>query len=86
MIHLRRATVGATDQRLEGQPAEVPVGQMTTYEIRDLRRTLEETLAMAETPPYTRPREHLEQMLTEVLAEQADRARIRREPYSADDA
>jgi hypothetical protein len=73
-------------RRLEGQPAEHPIPQLTDFELRNLRTDLERTLAMAETPPYTRPREHLEQMLTEVIAEQDDRVRIRHEPYSADDA
>jgi hypothetical protein len=76
MIHLRHANVSATDQQI-GQPADYPVAQMTTYELRDLRQRLEEVLAMDELPPYTRPRGELQQTLTEVLAEQADRERIR---------
>ncbi len=63
--------------RLAGQPAELPVGQLTTYELRDLRRDLEELLALGTLPPYTRPRGELQQELADVIAEQAERARIR---------
>jgi hypothetical protein len=63
--------------RLQGQPAELPVGQLTTYELRDLRRDLEELLALDTLPPYTRPRSELRQELADVIAEQADRERIR---------
>ncbi|HEX2823578.1 MAG TPA: hypothetical protein VHO07_25960 [Streptosporangiaceae bacterium] len=62
-----------TDQRLLH-----PISQMTTYELRDLRRALEETLAMETPPPYARPREELQQQLSEVIVEQDERARIRR--------
>jgi hypothetical protein len=69
-------------RRLEGQPAEHPIGQMTTYELRELREQLEETLAMQTLPRYVRPREDLSRQFTEVIAEQDQRARIRREPHA----
>jgi len=59
-----------------GQPAEVPIEQMTTCELKDLRQALEETLAMDMLPPYTRTRAELQQELAEVIAEQDERARI----------
>ena len=51
---------------------------MTTFELRELRRVLEETLAMETLPRYARSREELQQQLREVIAEQDERARIRR--------
>ena len=57
---------------------ELPVSQLTTYELTALRRKLEEALAMDTLPPYTRPRAELQQTLDEVTAEQDERARIRR--------
>jgi hypothetical protein len=62
---------------LTGQPVDHPIPQLTTFELRDLRRDLEMMLAMGELPAYTRPRGELETMLAEVVAEQADRERIR---------
>jgi hypothetical protein len=44
---------------------------MTTFELTELRRELEETLAMESG-------EELRQQLSEVIAEQDERARIRR--------
>ena len=44
----------------------------------DLREALEQCLAMQKLPPGSRPREELQQRLSEVIAEQDDRARIRR--------
>lgn len=66
--------------RLEGQPAEHPIRQMTTYDLRELRERLEQTLAMQTLPRYVRSREDLSRRLTEVIAEQDQRARIQREP------
>jgi hypothetical protein len=54
-----------------------PVPQMTTSELTELREALEERLAMPALPPLSLPREKLQQKLTEVIAEQDDRARIR---------
>jgi hypothetical protein len=68
--------------RLEGQPAEHPIRQMTTYELRELRKRLEETLTMETLPRYVRSRKDLSGQLTEVTAEQDERARIRRKPYA----
>jgi hypothetical protein len=51
---------------------------MTTFELRDLRRTLEETLTMETLPRYARSREELQLQLSEVIAEQDERTRIRR--------
>jgi hypothetical protein len=55
---------------------------MTTYELRELRKRLEETLTMETLPRYVRSREDLSGQLTEVTAEQDERARIRRKPYA----
>jgi hypothetical protein len=55
-----------------------PISQMTTSELRNLRRALEATLAMETLPRYVRSREELEQDLSEVIAEQDERTRIRR--------
>lgn len=68
--------------RLEGQPAEHPIRQMTTDELRELREQLEQTLTMETLPRYVRPREDLSSQLTEVIAEQDQRARIQRERYT----
>jgi len=65
--------VSTTDQRLPH-----PISQMTTFELRDLRRTLEETLTMETLPRYARSREELQLQLSEVIAEQDERTRIRR--------
>jgi hypothetical protein len=54
-----------------------PAPQMTTFELRDLREGLEQRLAMQTLPPGSRPREELQQQLSEVIAEQDERARIR---------
>jgi predicted secreted Zn-dependent protease len=55
-----------------------PVPQMTTFELTELRVALEERLAMQTLPPCTRPRQELRQQLSEVIAEQDQRARIQR--------
>jgi hypothetical protein len=55
-----------------------PISQMTTFELRNLRRALEATLAMQTLPRYVRSREELQEDLSEVIAEQDERARIRR--------
>ena len=62
-------------KRLEGQPAEHPVRQMTTHELRELRERLNELLAMETLPRYARSREELSRQLTEVIAEQDERER-----------
>jgi hypothetical protein len=51
---------------------------MTTFELTEMRRALEETLAMETIPRYGRSREELQQQLSEVITEQDERARIRR--------
>jgi hypothetical protein len=55
-----------------------PVPQLTTFELTELRRALQERLAMATLPRGSRPREELQQQLSEVIAEQDERVRIRR--------
>ena len=55
-----------------------PIPQMTTFELTDLREALEERLAQETLPACTLPREELRQQLSEVIAEQDERARIRR--------
>jgi hypothetical protein len=54
-----------------------PVPRLTTSELTERRRALEQRLAMQTLPPSP-PREELQQQLTEVIAEQDERARIRR--------
>jgi hypothetical protein len=54
-----------------------PIPQMTTFELRELREALEQRLAMHTLAPYSRPREELQQQLSELIAEQDERARIR---------
>jgi hypothetical protein len=51
---------------------------MTTFELTELRRAPEETLAMETLPRYARSREELQQQLSEVITEQDERARSRR--------
>ena len=65
----------ATDQRL--RPL-YPVDQMTTSELAEYRSDLEEALALDTLPPLYAPRDVLQKRLDAVLAEQADRERIRR--------
>jgi hypothetical protein len=55
-----------------------PVPQMTTSELTEQRRALEERLAMETLPPGSLPREELQRLLSEVIAEQDERACIRR--------
>jgi hypothetical protein len=74
---VRTVIVSRTDQQLH------PIPQMTTFELRDLRRALEETLAMETLPRYVRSREELQQQLSEVIAEQDGRARTRRATANA---
>jgi hypothetical protein len=63
--------VSATDQR--GRLLH-PIPQLATWELRELRETLEETLAKPELPPYVRPREQLQADLDAVIKEQQERA------------
>jgi hypothetical protein len=70
---VRTVIVSRKDQQLLH-----PIPQMTTFELTDLRRALEETLAMETLPRYARSREELQQQLSEVIAEEDERARIRR--------
>ena len=62
-----------TDERLLH-----PIPQMTTFELTELRRALEETLAMETLPPYARSREELSKDLADVIKEQDERESIRR--------
>jgi hypothetical protein len=57
------------------QTPKHPLGQMTTYELRDYRRELEE--AMTDVAPDSPAHASLRQSLDEVLAEQEARQRIR---------
>jgi hypothetical protein len=64
------------------EPANVetprhPTAQMTTYELRNFRRELERAIAFFDRQePVPPARVRLQARLDEVLAEQADRARI----------
>jgi len=68
----RAAIVSRTDE-----PLLHPIPQMTTSELSDLRRALEETLAMETLPRYARSREDLSEQLADVIAEQHGRERMR---------
>jgi hypothetical protein len=70
---VRTVIVSRTDQQLLH-----PIPQMTTFELTELRRALEERLAMETLPPLSLSREELQQQLSEVITEQDERARIRR--------
>jgi hypothetical protein len=65
--------VSATDQQLLH-----PIPQMTTYELAELRRALKQVLALETLPAHCRPRGELQADLDAVIAEEADRAMIRR--------
>lgn len=65
----------AADQRL--RPLYKP-DEMTTSELAEYRSNLEEVLALDTLPPLYAPRDVLQARLDAVLAEQADRERIRR--------
>jgi len=70
---VRTVTVSATGQHLLH-----PIPQMTTFELKELRRALEETLAMETLPRYSRSREELSKDLADVIKEQDDRESTRR--------
>jgi len=54
-----------------------PLDQLTTFELRDYRRRLEVAIALASTQDPVAPgRAVLQARLSDVLAEQDDRARI----------
>jgi len=63
--------------------AKHPACALTTYELRDLRSTLEH--AIRETPPDVPVVEYLRNDLAEVIAEQGQRARIRQVSRRNDD-
>ena len=63
--------MSATDQR--GRLL-YPISQLVTWELRELREKLEETLSKPELPPYVRPREQLQADLDAVVKEQQERA------------
>ena len=69
---------------MTGEPATVeppkhPLHQLATFELRDYRRELERAIAFFDTKdPVPPARNRLQARLDEVLAEQADRARLAR--------
>jgi hypothetical protein len=69
---------------MTGEPATVeppkhPLHQLTTFELRDYRRQLERAIAFFDTKdPVPSARNVLQAKLDDVLAEQADRARLAR--------
>jgi hypothetical protein len=71
--------VSATDQR---HRLLYPISQLVTWELKELRSELEETLAKPELPPYARPREALQADLDAVIREQDERATADRESRS----
>jgi hypothetical protein len=68
--------VNVIDDRLRSM---YPVDQLTTSELAEYRDDLETALALDTLPPLYAPRDVLQGRLDAVLAEQADRERIRRE-------
>jgi hypothetical protein len=54
-----------------------PVSQMTTSELAEFRSDLEHALSLPTLPPLYAPRKVLQSRLDAVLAEQAERRRIR---------
>lgn len=50
---------------------------MTTFELTELRRALEETLSVDALPRYSRSREELSEQLADAIAEEDERERIR---------
>lgn len=62
------------DKRL--RPA-MPLAEMVTWELAEYRERLEDALALDPIPTYYLPREQLQKQLDAVLAEQAERGRIR---------
>jgi hypothetical protein len=76
--------VSVTEQSLR---PPYPLAEMVTWELTEYRRELERVLGLPELPPIYLPREQLQKQLDAVVAEQAERARIRHakpEPESAD--
>lgn len=69
---------------MTGEPATVeppkhPLHQLTTFELRDLRRQLESAIAFFDAKePVPAARNTLRAKLDEVLAEEAERARLAR--------
>jgi hypothetical protein len=69
---------------MTGEPATVeppkhPLHQLTTFELRDYRRQLERAIAFFDTKePVPPARNRLRAKLDDVLAEQAERARLAR--------
>jgi hypothetical protein len=69
---------------MTGEPATVeppqhPLHQLATFELRDYRRQLEHAIAFFDTKdPIPPTRNVLQAKLDDVLAEQADRARLAR--------
>lgn len=63
--------MSATDQQL-------PLAQMTSYELRDYKQDLQTALGMAVLPPVYLSREELQGRLDDVRAEEDERERIRR--------
>ena len=58
-----------------------PIPQMATFELKNLRETLERRLAQTALPPGTRSRKVLQTQLREVIAEQDERDRIRNDRH-----
>jgi hypothetical protein len=63
-----------TTEHLTVDPPKHPLPALTTYELRDYRRDLEQALATLGPPA----RDQLQARLDEVLAEQNDRRRLAR--------
>jgi hypothetical protein len=57
-----------------GQKLLHPIPQMTTFELRDLRESLERVLGIETLPSHVRPREQLQADLDAVIKEQQERA------------
>ena len=64
------------DPATDEQPKH-PISRLTTYELRDYRRSLERAIAFfGKQDPVPPARDHLQSALDKVLAEQEERARV----------
>ena len=68
-----------TAEPATAEPPKHPLHHLTTFELRDYRRQLESAIAFFDNKdPVPPARNRLQARLDEVLAEQADRARLAR--------
>jgi len=79
MMHRRISNLMPPIEPVTVDQPKHPLRQLTTYELRDLRRQLERAIAFFDTKTPVPPvRGDLQARLDAVLAEQDDRARLAR--------